>query len=134
MVAVGYAVGFRFHAGLAPALAALAVPLAVGYLLSWISALIGLTMRDPETAGTASLLPVIPLAFTSSTFVPVATMPGWLQAWANSNPITHAVDATRALALGGPTGGPLLRAVAWILGVLAVVVPLAIHRYRRVTQ
>jgi hypothetical protein len=55
-------------------MAALGVPLAVGYLLSWISALIGLTVRDPETAGTASLLPVIPLAFTSSTFVPVATI------------------------------------------------------------
>ena len=109
MVAVGYAVGFRFHAGPAAALAALAIPLAVGYLLSWISALIGLTVRDPETAGTASLLPVIPLAFTSSTFVPVATMPGWLQTWANTNPITHAVDATRALALGGPTSGPLLQ-------------------------
>lgn len=134
MVAVGYAVGFRFHAGPAAALAALALPLAVGYLLSWISALIGLTVRDPETAGTASLLPVIPLAFTSSTFVPVATMPGWLQTWANTNPITHAVDATRALALGGPTSGPLLRAMAWILGILAVVIPLAIHRYRRVTQ
>jgi ABC-2 type transport system permease protein len=134
MVAVGYAVGFRFHAGAGPALAALGIPLLVGYLLSWISALIGLTVRDPETAGTASLLPIIPLAFTSSTFVPVQTMPDWLQAWANVNPITHAVDATRALALGGPTGGPLLRAVAWILGVLAVVVPLAIRRYRRVTQ
>jgi ABC transporter DrrB family efflux protein len=134
MVAVGYAVGFRCHAGPAAALAALALPLAVGYLRSWISALIGLTVRDPETAGTASLLPVIPLAFTSSTFVPVATMPGWLQTWANSNPLTHAVDATRALALGGPTSGPLLKAIAWILGILAVVIPLAIHRYRRVTQ
>jgi ABC-type multidrug transport system permease subunit len=134
MVAVGYAVGFRFHAGPAAALAALVLPLAVGYLLSWISALIGLTVRDPETAGTASLLPVIPLAFTSSTFVPVATMPDWLQAWANSNPITHAVDATRALALGGPTSGPLLRAVVCILGILAVVIPLAVHRYRHVTQ
>jgi len=134
MVGVGHAVGFRFHAGPGPALAALGIPLMVGYLLSWISALIGLTVRDPETAGTASLLPVIPLAFTSSTFVPVATMPGWLQAWATINPITHAVDATRALTLGGPTSGPLLEAVAWILGILAVVVPLAIHRYRRVAQ
>jgi ABC-type polysaccharide/polyol phosphate export permease len=104
------------------------------FRLSWISALIGLTVRDPETAGTASLLQVIPLAFVSSTFVPVAAMPGWLQAWANSNPITHAVDATRALAFGGPISGPLLQTIAWILGLLAVVIPLAIHRYRRVTQ
>jgi len=61
-------------------------------------------------------------------------MPGWLQVWAKINPITHAVDATRALALGGPTSGPLLQAIAWILGSLAFVVPLAIHRYRRVGQ
>jgi ABC transporter DrrB family efflux protein len=134
MVAVGYAVSFRFHTGPAAAVAALTLPLVVGYLLSWISALIGLTVRDPETAGTASLLPVIPLAFISSTFVPVATMPGWLQTLANANPITHAVDATRALALGGPTTAPLLEAIAWILALLAVVVPLAIHRYRRITQ
>jgi ABC-type Na+ efflux pump permease subunit len=115
MVAVGYAVGF-------------------GYLLSWISALIGLTVHDPETAGTASLLPVIPLAFTSSTFVPVATRPGWLQAWANSNPITHAVDSTRVLALGGPTSRPLPKAAAWIPGPPGGRHPLPIYRCRRVTQ
>jgi oleandomycin transport system permease protein len=61
-------------------------------------------------------------------------MPGWLQAWANINPITHAVDATHALTLGGGTTGPLLEAVAWIFGLLVVVIPLAIHRYRRLTQ
>jgi hypothetical protein len=115
MVAVGYAVGF-------------------GYLLSWISALIGLTVHDPETAGTASLLPVIPLAFTSSAFVPVATRPGWLQAWANSNPITHAVDSTRVLALVGPTSRPLPKAAAWIPGLLAVVIRCPSHASWRPRQ
>jgi ABC-type multidrug transport system permease subunit len=90
--------------------------------------------RIPATRRPTSYAHLPASAFTSSTFVPVASMPGWLQAWANSNPVTHAVDATRALALGGPTSGPLLRAVAWILGLLAVVIPLAIHRYRHVTQ
>ena len=61
-------------------------------------------------------------------------MLGWLQAWANSKPITYAVDAARALALGGPPSAPLLRAGAWILCVLAVVNSLAVHRYRGVTQ
>lgn len=133
MVAVGYLVGFRFHTAAIPALAGLLVPLAVGYLLSWASAWIGLTVREPETASTATLLPIIILAFTSSTFVPVATMPGWLQAWAKANPLTHAVDATRALTLGGSTTRPVLTATAWIAGLLAVTAPAAVWRYHRTT-
>jgi ABC-type polysaccharide/polyol phosphate export permease len=58
-------------------------------------------------------------------------MPGWLQAFAEINPITNVVDALRALCLGGPTAGPVLRALAWIAGILLVFVPLAVRRYRR---
>jgi ABC-2 type transport system permease protein len=134
MIAVGAAIGFRFHAGLIPALGAIALTVALGYVLSWLSALIGLATGDAETAGTASLLPIIPLAFTSSTFVPIDTMPGWLQAWADINPITPIVDANRALILGGPTIAPLLQALAWLTGLAAVVIPLAVHRYNRATQ
>jgi ABC transporter DrrB family efflux protein len=133
MIAVGAAIGFRFHAGPLAALGAIALTVTLGYVLSWLSALIGLATRDTETAGTASLLPIIPLAFTSSTFVPVDTMPGWLQAWANINPITPIVDANRAFILGGPTTTPLLQAVAWISALAAIVIPLAIHRYQHAT-
>jgi ABC-2 type transport system permease protein len=134
MIAVGAAIGFRFHAGLIAALGAIALTVALGYVLSWLSALIGLATGDAETAGTASLLPIIPLAFTSSTFVPIDTMPGWLQAWADINPITPIVDANRALILGGPTTAPLLQALAWLTGLAVVVIPLAVHRYNRATQ
>ena len=131
MTAVGYAIGFRFHAGAAAALAAIGLAVAVGVTFSWFNAAVGLLVRDAESAGLAGLLAVIPLIFTSSTFVPVPTMPGWLQAFAKVNPITVTVDALRALCLGGPTAASVWHAVAWIAGLLAVTVPLAVTRYSR---
>jgi ABC transporter DrrB family efflux protein len=95
MTGVGAAIGFRFHAGPAAALATIVLALPVGVAFCWINALVGLLVRDAESAGLAGLLAVIPLIFTSSTFVPVATMPGWLQAFAKVNPITVTVDAMR---------------------------------------
>ncbi len=89
MTGIGYAIEFRFHAGLAAALAAIGLAIAVGVLLSWINALIGLLVRDPESAGLIGLPPVILPTFTSSTFVPIATMPGWLQAFAKINHHRH---------------------------------------------
>jgi ABC transporter DrrB family efflux protein len=133
MTAVGSAVGFRFHAGAGAAAAAFGLAVAIGVVLSWFNALLGLLVHDAEAAGLAGLLTVIPLIFTSSTFVPVATMPGWLQAFAKVNPITVTVDALRVLCLGGPTTAPLWHAIAWITGLLAVTVPLAVARYRRAT-
>src|SRR6185436_9733657 len=100
MTGVAHLIGFRFHAGPAAALAAIGLALAIGVAFSWIFALLGLTVRDSESAGIGGLLAVIPLIFTSSTFVPVNTFPDWLQAFARVNPITITVDALRALCLG----------------------------------
>ena len=133
MTGVGYAIGFRFHAGAAAAAAAIGLAVLIGVAFSWINALVGLLVHDAETAGLAGLMPVIVLVFTSSTFVPVATMPGWLQAFAKVNPITVTVDALRALVLGGPTATHVWQALAWIIGLLAVTVPTAVLRYRRAT-
>lgn len=133
MTGVASAIGFRFHAGPAAALAAIALAVAVGVAFSWIFALLGLLVRDPESAGIGGLLAVIPLVFTSSTFVPVATFPGWLQAFARINPITVTVDALRTLCLGGPTVASVVQAFAWIGGIIAVTVPAAVLRYRRAT-
>jgi len=133
MTGVGAAIGFRFHAGPAAATATIALALAIGVTFSWINALLGLLVRDAESADLAGLLAVIPLIFTSSTFVPIATMPGWLQAFARVNPITITVDALRALCLGGPTTTHLWQALAWIGGLLLVTVPAAVIRYRHTT-
>jgi ABC transporter DrrB family efflux protein len=86
MIAAGAAVGFRFHAGPAAALATVALAVAAGLAFSWLNLLLGLAVRDPESAGLAGLFPVIILFFTSSALAPVATMPGWLQAFAKAGP------------------------------------------------
>ena len=130
MTGVGAAAGFRFHAGPAAAAAAVGLAVAAGIALSWVNILLGLLIRDPEAAGLAGLFPVIILVFTSSTLVPVATMPGWLQAFARANPVTVIASALRALTLGGPAARPSAEAAAWIAALLAVAVPAAIIRYR----
>ena len=131
MIAVGTAAGFRFHAGPAAAVAAVAFAVATGVAFSWLNLLLGLAVRDPESAGLAGLFPVIILFFTSSTLVPIATMPGWLQAFAKANPLTVITGALRALCLGGPTTRPVIEAAAWLAGLLAVTIPAATARYRR---
>jgi ABC transporter DrrB family efflux protein len=133
MSAVGYAMGFRFHAGAGAALAAVALAVAVGLAFSWLNLLLGLLVRNPESAGLAGLFPVIVLVFTSSTLVPVGTMPGWLEAFANVNPVTVLVDALRVLCLGGSATTPVLEAVAWIVALLVISVPAAIACFRRAT-
>jgi ABC-2 type transport system permease protein/oleandomycin transport system permease protein len=131
MTGVGATIGFRFHAG--PA-AAVALAVATGLAFSWINVLLGLAVRDPESAGLAGLFPIIILFFTSSTLVPVATMPGWLQAFAKANPITVITGALRALCLGGPTIRPAAEAAAWLIGLLAVTIPAAIASYRHASS
>ena len=131
MLVVGTLVGFRFHAGFVPSLGAVALALAFGLAFSWISAFIGLSVRDVESAQAAGFVWVFPLVFASSAFVPVESMPGWLQAFARVNPVTVTVNALRALTLGGPITKPLLQSLAWIAGILLVFVPLAVNRYRR---
>ncbi|MEV0288728.1 ABC transporter permease [Kribbella sp. NPDC050820] len=134
MTGVAAAIGFRFHAGPVKAVGALGLALAVGVVFSWLNALIGLLVRDAESAGLVGLLPVILLVFTSSTFVPIETMPDWLETFAAVNPITVIVDAIRALTLGGPASADVLHSVAWITGLLVTLVPAAVLRYRRTTN
>ncbi|WP_239080400.1 ABC transporter permease [Paractinoplanes brasiliensis] len=131
MTGVASLIGFRFHAGLPAALAAIGLALSVGVAFSWIFALLGLLVRDPESAGIGGLLAVIPLIFTSSTFAPVATFPGWLQAFAKINPMTAVVDALRALTLGGLTSEVIWLAVGWVAGLLAAAIPAAVIAFRR---
>jgi ABC transporter DrrB family efflux protein len=133
MTGVAHAIGFRFHAGPAAALAAAGLALGIGVAFSWIFALLGLVVRDAESAGIGGLLAVLPLIFTSSTFVPIATFPGWLEAFAAVNPITVTVDALRVLCLGGPVATPVWHALAWLGALLAVTIPVAVFRYRRTT-
>jgi ABC transporter DrrB family efflux protein len=132
MLLVGVAVGFRPDQPAVDLALALALVLAFSYVFSWISAFIGLAMRDPETTQSAGLIWVFPLTFASSAFVPASSMPGAMRSFAEINPVTLTVDATRALAIGhGDALAPALGALAWLVGLLAVFVPLAVRAFRR---
>jgi ABC-2 type transport system ATP-binding protein len=133
MVLVGYLVGFRFEAGIGPALACVALVAAFGFALSWIFAFVSLVVRGAETAQTAGFVLLFPLVFASSVFVPVSTLPGWLQPIAKASPVTLTADAARTLALTGGVPDSLWGSLAWIVGILVVCVPLSVWRYRRMS-
>ena len=131
MLVVGIAVGFRIETNVGKLALGLALLLLFGFALSWIFALIGLSVSNAETAQAASFPMMMILVFASSAFVPTDSMPGWLQVWADHQPRSVTVDAVRALVLGGPWAADALTSVLWSVGILAVFVPLSVHRYRK---
>ena len=130
MVALGSAIGFRFENGVAPAIAAVMLTILFGLSLTWLAVFIGISSRNVETAQVAGFVWVFPLVFASSLFVPIETMPGWLQAFAKINPVTTVVDTVRALCLGGEVITPLWKMLAWTGGLILIFTPLTIRRYR----
>jgi ABC-2 type transport system permease protein/oleandomycin transport system permease protein len=133
MIVVGYIIGFGFQAGVVRAVACVVIVSAFGLALSWIFAFVALTVRGAEAAQSAGFVILFPLVFASSVFVPVSSMPSWLQAFANLSPVTLTANAARSLALVHGTPSSLGGAVAWIAGLLAVFIPLSVWRYRRMT-
>jgi ABC transporter DrrB family efflux protein len=131
MLAVGFAVGFRFSTSVPEVVAGIALLLLIGYAFSWVFAFIGLVSSSPEAANAYGFTIIFPLTFVSSAFVPVDSMPSWLQPVAEHNPITRMVDATRALFLGTPAGNSIWLSVVWSLGLIVVFSTLATWRYRR---
>jgi ABC-type polysaccharide/polyol phosphate export permease len=104
-----------------------------GIALTWVAVFIGISVKDVETAQTAGFVWVFPLVFASSTYVPIQTMPGWLQAFAKINPVTPMVDTVRALFLGGDVYASLWKILAWSAGLIAIFLFLAIRRYKLLT-
>ena len=128
----GSALGFRFHTGPLAILAAYGLAYVFYLAVCWISALIGLVAPSPETVQGISFIWVMPLVFGSSVLLPdTRSMPGWLQAWVNVNPVTRLADSVRALTIGGPVGSNVLITLAWAAGIVIVVFPLAMRMYRR---
>jgi ABC transporter DrrB family efflux protein len=131
MLAVGLLVGFSFDNGVLEILAGVGLLLLFGYAFSWLFAYLGLSASSAESAQALGFIAVFPLTFASSAFVPTDSMPGWLEAFANANPITTTVDAIRALWLGAPAGTDVWVAALWSLGLIAVFATLSVARYRR---
>ena len=128
----GMVLGFRFHTGVLPVLAAFALAYVFYLAMCWISVLIGLVAPGPQTVQGISFIFLMPLVFGSSILIPTTTtLPGWLQAWVKVNPVTSLADAVRGLTVGGPVATHVLYALAWAAGIVIVAFPVAMRMYRR---
>jgi ABC-2 type transport system permease protein len=150
MVAVGYMVGFQFKAGLLAAIAAIGLTVMIGWAFSWVSATIGLAIRDVESVQAASFTWIFPLTFISSALVPIAGMPEFLQVIARNNPVTIWANTVRTLTIGTikfcgpigcrtfwPPGGAtlpslVLKSTLWIIAILLVFIPMSVRLYRKI--
>jgi ABC transporter DrrB family efflux protein len=133
IIGIGYAVGFRVQTSFGEALLASFLALAFSFAMMWIMAVIGLLVKNAETTQVGTMVITFPLVFISSAFVPVETMPKWLQTLANVNPVTVTVDAIRGLLVSGQYTPDVWQALIWIGGILLVFIPLAINRYQKST-
>ena len=131
MAIVGVLVGFRVQTNALLFLAGVLIVLMFAYAFSWIFATVGLAIGDPESAQAATFPVLAPLVFASSVFVPVSSMPSWLQGFATYQPVSVTANAARALMLGGPTLSWVLQSIAWCAGIVLVCGPLAVWLYRR---
>jgi ABC transporter DrrB family efflux protein len=132
VVGVGFAVGFRFQNGVVPAVLMVVLAIAFGVAICLIAAFTGLAIGDEESVQAFGLIWLFPITFLSSAFVPIQTMPGWLQAFANNQPVTYVINTMRALALGHqPIQANLLKSIACLAAIFIVFAPLAVRAYRR---
>jgi ABC transporter DrrB family efflux protein len=133
MIGIGLLVGFRFHNSLLPILGGIGVALFFGYACSWLFTLLGLLVRNVEAATLVAFVVTFPLVFAASTFTSTETMPAWLRAFANAQPVTQVINALRALTQGtGSAQQPVLYALAWSVGIFIFAATLATRRFRTV--
>jgi len=129
-VAIAFAVGFRLQGSALDGLAAFGLVVLFGFAFEWVFIALGLLAGTGQAAQAMGMI-VFPFAFISSAYVPVSSMPGWLQIFAEHQPLTAMVDAVRALTLGQPATAAVTRALLWALAIVLVFAPLAVVKYRR---
>jgi oleandomycin transport system permease protein len=129
----GFVMGFRIHQGLVGLLAAIALSIAFALCFCWISVWIGMKARTPGAVQGIMFLLIFPLSFGSNAYVPVQTMPGWLQGFAKVNPLSHLSSAVRGLLVGGPVANHVFWTLVWMAVLLVTFVPLAMRAYRQRT-
>jgi ABC-2 type transport system permease protein/oleandomycin transport system permease protein len=138
MTVAGFAVGFRIQGSTPEAVAAFGLTVLYGFAFVWLFIAMGLFAGSPQAAQGLSFL-VFPLSFVSSAYVPVSTMPGWMQGFANNQPMTVMCNTVRLLT-GGPAAQQLLGhpvsyylwpSLAWTAGIILVFAPLATWKLKR---
>jgi len=133
LVGFGYALGFRITTRPMLLLAALGISICFALAFAWVSLWVGMTVRTAGAVQGVMFMLILPLSFASNAFVQTSTMPGWLQAFVNINPLSHLISVVRGLLLGGPIAVQIGWTFAWIAGLLVVFFPLALRGYIRRT-
>ena len=131
VVTLGLALGFRPEGGVAGVLAAVALVVVFSFGLAWVFTTVGLLMRSPGAVMNAGFTALFPLTFLSNVFVEPRTLPGWLEAFVDANPITHLVTASRGLMEGDVAAAEIAVVLATAAGLTLVFAPLTTWLYRR---
>jgi oleandomycin transport system permease protein len=131
ILTLGFVMGFRVDNGPYGVLGAFALLLVFSLAASWIAVLVGLLASDPEKVQIFAFVVIFPLTFTSNAFVPTDTMPGWLQAWVDVNPVTILADAVRGLLTGDASASLVGKSLLWAAAIAAVFAPLAVRQFKR---
>lgn len=134
MIAVAFAIGFRFNGSAVGAIGATLLMFLFSYAFSWIQSLIGLSVGSVEAANSAGFVWMFPLTFVSSAFVDVNHMVGWLRPIARNNPFTILTNACRALYNGYDGGSDVWLAVVWALGITIVFAVLTTRKFAKSTS
>jgi oleandomycin transport system permease protein len=127
----GYVMGFRIHGSPLAAVAACALAVLFALCLSWLPVFLGMVLRTSGSVQGIGFMLLLPLTFASNAFVPVGSLPGWMQAFVNVNPMTHLIGSMRGLLLGTPVGSHVAWTLGWCVAFVAVFMPLALRAYRR---
>ncbi|CCH90774.1 ABC-type multidrug transport system, permease component [Modestobacter italicus] len=131
LIGVGLVLGVRLDAGVGSVLAGCALALGFALALSWAWVLLALAVEETQAVQGLAAVTIFPLAFVSNLFVPIETMPSWVQGVAAANPVSHLVDAERGLLTGGPVAEPVLDTVLWMAAVVVLLAPLSLRAYNR---
>lgn len=131
MISVGLLVGFRPEASFTDWLLIVGIILLFTFAMSWVSAILGLIAKSPEAVQWMGFFIVFPLTFASAAFVPTETMPAALRAFAQNQPVTHVIEAIRALMTGQPLNGHGWMSLVWCIGIIIVAVPIATRLFRK---
>lgn len=132
VVAVGMILGFRLgDPGVLGLLGAAVLLLAFALAFSWVAVLVGLLAKDAERVQIFGFTALFPVTFVSNVFVPADTMPGWLQAFVDVNPVSTLAEACRGLMRGGEVATPVAQSLAWAAAIAAVFAPLSVAVFKR---
>jgi ABC-2 type transport system permease protein/oleandomycin transport system permease protein len=131
LIGLGLVLGVRLDAGVGSVLAGCVLALAFALAFSWTWVLLALTVEDTQAVQGLAAVTILPLAFVSNLFVPIETMPSWLQVVAAANPVSHLIDAERGLLMGGPVAEPVLDTVIWMAAAVVLLAPLSLRAYTR---